>query len=249
MANNSDTGKLIELIDLHKMFQNGALATQALSAISISINEGEYLSISGPSGCGKSTLLSQIGLLDVATRGSYIYRGSDTSAFTRLERAKIRNRDIGFIFQAFNLIGDLTVEENVLLPLSYRDDLKGREIAERTKEALDKVGLYHRRRLFPNQLSGGQQQRTAVARAIAGRPGIILADEPTGNLDSQNAEKILSLLEALNQSGVTVCMVSHDKRIYDRADRIIEMFDGKIVADRTSDPALPTIRAESFDDK
>ena len=231
----SNEQQLVSLNALEKVFYTDDVETHALSQINLVINKGEYLSISGPSGCGKSTLLSLLGLLDTATNGQYQLTGIDVTDLDKDERAKIRNEKIGFIFQAFNLISDLTVEENVALPLSYRSDLNKKQRNDMVKEALAQVDMQHRANHFPSQLSGGQQQRVAVARAIAGKPDIILADEPTGNLDSKNAGAVMELLDKLHANGATICMVTHDPRSASRADRIIEIFDGKVVADRLSD--------------
>src|SRR5450756_2698184 len=206
--------------------------THALQSIHFDVKKGEYLSISGPSGCGKSTLLAILGLLDTPTDGTYYLNGKPVTGLKLSERARIRNREIGFIFQAFNLIGDLTVYENVELPLTYR----GMPSAERKKqvqEALDKVGMSHRMKHYPSQLSGGQQQRVAVARALGGDPLILLADEPTGNLDSVNGEAVMSLLRNLHREGATICMVTHDPRYARYADRTIHVFDGRVVEEQT----------------
>src|SRR5208283_3602016 len=200
----------------------------ALSGIYLEILRGEYLSISGPSGCGKSTLLSILGLLDSPTGGKYTLNSAAVEDLTISERTRIRNREIGFIFQAFNLIGDLNVYENVELPLTYRG-MGGAERRQRVQEALERVGMSHRMRHYPAQLSGGQQQRVAVARALAGDPAILLADEPTGNLDSTNGEAVMNLLKDLHRNGATICMVTHDPRYAQFADRTIRMFDGRIV--------------------
>lgn len=226
---------LVNLTNLDKVFYTDDVETHALSDINISINKGEYLSISGPSGCGKSTLLSILGLLDTPTSGVYQLAGHDVTSLNKDERAKIRNEKVGFIFQAFNLISDLTVAENVELPLSYRSDISKTERQQLVKDALSQVDMQHRANHFPSQLSGGQQQRVAVARAIAGKPDILLADEPTGNLDSKNANAVMELLDQLHENGATICMVTHDPRSASRAERIIEIFDGKVVADRKSE--------------
>jgi len=226
------TPPLVSLTTLNKVFYADDVETHALEKITLNINEGEYLSISGPSGCGKSTLLSVLGLLDVPSGGKYELAGHDVTQLDKDERAKIRNEKIGFIFQAFNLISDLTVAENVALPLAYRGDLSKAEQKQLVQDALKRVDMSHRANHYPSQLSGGQQQRVAVARAIAGKPAIILADEPTGNLDSKNANAVMELLDTLHAGGATICMVTHDPRSASRADRIIEVFDGKIVSDR-----------------
>ncbi|MCW8878885.1 MAG: ABC transporter ATP-binding protein [Kangiellaceae bacterium] len=224
---------LIELKGIKKVFFTEEVETHALSNISLTINQGEYVSISGPSGCGKSTLLSLIGLLDTSTDGNYRLGQHDVSDISKQERARIRNKEIGFIFQSFNLISDLDVEENVELPLTYRKDLTKEQRKNMVREALDKVDMAHRAKHFPSQLSGGQQQRVAVARAIAGNPSIILADEPTGNLDSKNADAVMELLDKLHAEGATICMVTHDPRSAERADRSIEVLDGQVIADQS----------------
>ncbi|TQV88138.1 ABC transporter ATP-binding protein [Aliikangiella coralliicola] len=225
---------LIKLEDIQKVFYTEEIETHALSNISLAIEKGEYVSISGPSGCGKSTLLSLLGLLDTASGGSYQLSGHNVSNISKKERAKIRNKEIGFIFQSFNLISDLDVEENVELPLTYREDLNKSQRQKMVRKALERVDMAHRLKHFPSQLSGGQQQRVAVARAIAGDPSIILADEPTGNLDSKNAEAVMQLLEQLHAEGATICMVTHDPRSAQRADRNIDILDGQIVSDKPS---------------
>jgi putative ABC transport system ATP-binding protein len=214
-----------------KVFVTDEVETHALAGIQLEIKKGEYISISGPSGCGKSTLLAILGLLDTPSGGNYILNGKPVSGLKMQERARIRNREIGFIFQAFNLIGDLTVYENVELPLTYR----GTPSAERKRlshEALEKVGMSHRVKHYPSQLSGGQQQRVAVARALVGSPSVLLADEPTGNLDSANGEAVMDLLRELHRNGATICMVTHDPRYARFADRSIHLFDGRIVEER-----------------
>ncbi|MEW6983682.1 ABC transporter ATP-binding protein [Colwelliaceae bacterium 6471] len=224
---------LLQLKNVQKVFYTDEVETHALADIQLTINAGEYVSIAGPSGCGKSTLLSVLGLLDTATHGEYLLNSHQVIDLNTSERAHIRNKEVGFIFQSFNLISDLTVEENVALPLTYRDDYSSKQIKEAVKVALEKVDMVHRSNHFPSQLSGGQQQRVAVARAIAGKPAIILADEPTGNLDSKNAEAVMALLDSLHAEGATICMVTHDPRSAQRAERIVEILDGKIVADNT----------------
>jgi putative ABC transport system ATP-binding protein len=223
---------LIKLEGIQKIFYTEEVETHSLSNITFTINKGEYVSISGPSGCGKSTLLSVLGLLDTATEGKYTLAGHDVSNISKSERAKIRNKEIGFVFQSFNLISDLDVEENVELPLTYRTDLSKDQRKQMVKDALEKVDMAHRAKHFPSQLSGGQQQRVAVARAIAGKPSIILADEPTGNLDTKNAEAVMQLLDKLNAEGATICMVTHDPRSALRTGRKIDIVDGRIVADK-----------------
>jgi len=225
----SDTNSpLIHLQDISKVFLTDEIETHALSGINLDINEGEFLSISGPSGCGKSTLLSILGLLDSPSGGSYSLAGREVATLNNNERSRIRNLDVGFIFQSFNLIGDLTVYENVELPLVYRG-LKASERKARVLEALEKVQMSHRQSHYPHQLSGGQQQRVAVARALGGTPRILLADEPTGNLDSKNGGKVMEMLQELNKEGATICMVTHDERYNDMASRIVHLFDGKVV--------------------
>jgi len=232
---------LINLDNISKIFYTEDVETHALSNISLTIKKGEYISISGPSGCGKSTLLSLLGLLDTTTEGDYTLAGHDVSNIAKNERARIRNQEIGFIFQSFNLISDLNVEENVELPLTYRNDLTKAERKKMVVEALEKVDMAHRAKHFPSQLSGGQQQRVAVARAIAGNPSILLADEPTGNLDTKNAEAVMQLLDKLHSEGATICMVTHDPRSASRADRTIQVLDGKIVGDDSSSSAASSI--------
>ncbi|OIQ46884.1 MAG: ABC transporter ATP-binding protein [Gammaproteobacteria bacterium MedPE] len=234
MSTEKNEKALVNLVDINKIFYTDEVETQALNGINLSINKGEYLSISGPSGCGKSTLLSLLGLLDTSSNGQYSLAGHDVSDLSRDERARIRNKEIGFVFQSFNLISDLSVEENVALPLTYRGDLTASDIQQRVTESLEKVEMAHRGSHFPSQLSGGQQQRVAIARALAGTPSIILADEPTGNLDSKNAQIVMNLLDKLHQEGVTICMVTHDPASAARASRMIEVFDGTIVADKAT---------------
>jgi len=219
---------LIRLNNVTKIFVTDEVETHALSGIDLEIKKGEYLSIAGPSGCGKSTLLAILGLLDSPSDGTYILNGQAVENLKISERARIRNREIGFIFQAFNLIGDLTVYENVELPLTYRGMSSG-ERKKRAQDALERVGMQHRMKHYPSQLSGGQQQRVAVARALGGDPSILLADEPTGNLDSTNGEAVMDLLRELHRGGATICMVTHDPRYAEYADRTIRLFDGKIV--------------------
>jgi putative ABC transport system ATP-binding protein len=226
-------GSLIKLQDLTKVFYTDEVETHALSGVHLEIHKGDYLSIAGPSGCGKSTLLSILGLLDSPTEGCYTLNGEDVSKLDHAARARIRNREVGFIFQSFNLIGDLTVYENVELPLTYRR-LPAAERKERVNEALEKVGMVHRVNHYPSQLSGGQQQRVAVARALGGRPSILLADEPTGNLDSKNGEAVMELLRDLHREGATICMVTHDQRFARHADRTVHLFDGRIVDEDTA---------------
>jgi putative ABC transport system ATP-binding protein len=228
------TGKnLIHLEDVTKVFYTDEVETHALSGIHLDINEGEYVAMAGPSGCGKSTLLSIIGLLDSPTNGTYLLNGKPVQGLDFADRARIRNQEIGFIFQSFNLIGDLTVYENVELPLTYRD-MSATERKERVHQALERVGMAHRMRHYPSQLSGGQQQRVAVARALAGKPLILLADEPTGNLDSRNGEAVMQLLSELHQAGSTICIVTHDPRFAENAGRVIHVLDGRVVDAETA---------------
>ncbi len=228
----NDAGRpLIQIQDLTKVFYTDEIETHALSGIHLSISKGEYVAMSGPSGCGKSTLLSIIGLLDTPTSGTYFLNDKAVENLDFAERSRIRNQEIGFIFQSFNLIGDLTVYENVELPLTYRQKMNSNERKERVMEALERVGMAHRVRHYPSQLSGGQQQRVAVARALGGRPSILLADEPTGNLDSRNGEAVMELLQKLHADGATICMVTHDPRFAAHAQREIHLFDGKVVAE------------------
>src|SRR5260221_2400301 len=221
---------LIHLDNIEKVFLTDEVETHALSGVNLEIRHGDYLSISGPSGCGKSTLLSILGLLDSPTSGAYRLRGESVEHLDHAKRARVRNREIGFIFQSFNLIGDLTVWENVELPLTYRG-LTAAERRERVDEALAKVGMTARAKHYPAQLSGGQQQRVAVARALGGRPSILLADEPTGNLDSKNAEAVIALLREVHGEGATICLVTHDARYARDAQKAIHLFDGRIVAE------------------
>ena len=219
---------LLHLEGVTKVFTTDEVETHALAGIHLEINRGDYLSISGPSGCGKSTLLAILGLLDTPSDGKYVLNQTPVETLKMRDRARIRNREIGFIFQAFNLIGDLTVYENVELPLTYRN-MPARERKMHCTEALERVGMSHRMKHYPSQLSGGQQQRVAVARALVGQPSILLADEPTGNLDSANGEAVMELLKDLHRSGATICMVTHDPRYARIADRNIRLFDGRIV--------------------
>ncbi len=222
---------LIELSGISKVYSIETLETHALRNINLQVNKGEFVSIAGASGCGKSTLLSIIGLLDVASAGQYFLAGHDASSLDRDERARLRNKEIGFVFQSFNLISDLSVYENIELPLTYRSDLSDSAVREIVLESLNTVDMMSRKDHFPSQLSGGQQQRVAVARAIGGSPSMILADEPCGNLDSKNAESVMQLLEQLHAGGATICMVTHDPKSALRAQRYVELFDGQIVSD------------------
>jgi putative ABC transport system ATP-binding protein len=227
----TDMQTLLKLEDVTKVFYTDEVETHALSGIHMEIARGEYVSIAGPSGCGKSTLLSILGLLDSPTSGQYFLNNRPVSDLGASERARVRNREIGFIFQSFNLIGDLTVFENVELPLTYRGMRSG-ERRERVESALERVGMAHRAKHLPSQLSGGQQQRVAVARAVAGEPLILLADEPTGNLDSRSGEAVMDLLRELHGTGATICMVTHDPRYARHAERSIHLFDGRVVEEQ-----------------
>ncbi len=222
---------LIQIEAMKKVFYTDEIETHALSGIHLAIARGEYVAMSGPSGCGKSTLLSIIGLLDTPTDGSYQLNGKPVANLTFAERSRIRNQEIGFIFQSFNLIGDLSVYENVELPLTYRSGMAASERKERVQRSLERVSMAHRMRHYPAQLSGGQQQRVAVARALAGAPSILLADEPTGNLDSKNGEAVMTLLKDLHAEGSTICMVTHDPRFAAHAERQVNLFDGKVVSE------------------
>src|SRR6201999_1163632 len=233
---DSGSQPLIKLDQVSKVFVTDEVETHALAGIHFELQRGEYLSISGPSGCGKSTLLAILGLLDTPTDGVYSLNGKSVTGLKLSERARIRNREIGFIFQAFNLIGDLTVYENVELPLTYQG-MASSERKRRVQEALERVGMSHRMKHYPSQLSGGQQQRVAVARALGGDPLILLADEPTGNLDSVNGEAVMDLLRELHRGGATICMVTHDPRYASYADRTIRLFDGRVVEENMEVPA------------
>ncbi|HXI41232.1 MAG TPA: ABC transporter ATP-binding protein [Bryobacteraceae bacterium] len=222
---------LIHLENLSKVFISEEVETHALAGIHLEIERGEFVSISGPSGCGKSTLLAILGLLDSPSEGRYVLNGNPVERLRPAERARIRNREIGFIFQAFNLIGDLTVSENVELPLTYRH-VPGTERRKLVREALERVGMAHRQKHYPSQLSGGQQQRVAVARALVGEPSILLADEPTGNLDSGNGEAVIGILRELHRAGSTICMVTHDPRYAQYAERTVRIFDGRVVEEQ-----------------
>ena len=226
---STDSHPLIHLQGLAKVFYTEEVETHALSDINLDIQKGEFVSIAGPSGCGKTTLLSILGLLDSPTGGKYLLDNEPVENLTASTRAKIRNQAIGFVFQAFNLIGDLTVYENVELQLTYRG-MPGKERKERVQEALERVGMAHRINHYPSQLSGGQQQRVAVSRAIVGKPLILLADEPTGNLDSKNGHAVMELLNELHADGATICMVTHDPRYAHQAERLINLFDGQVLS-------------------
>jgi putative ABC transport system ATP-binding protein len=236
MSNDQNTTQsgqpLIELNQIRKIFLTDEVETHALAEINLEINRGEFVAIAWPSGCGKSTLLSILGPLDSPSEGDYTLNGHAVANLNHAERARIRNREVGFIFQSFNLIGDLTVFENVELPLTYRG-MSAVERKERVNAALEKVGMGHRSRHYPSQLSGGQQQRVAVARALAGKPAILLADEPTGNLDSKNGEAVMQLLAELHREGATICMVTHDDRFAGHAQRAVHMFDGRVTEERS----------------
>lgn len=227
---------LIELTGIGKTFLTDEIETRAINSINLVINKGEYLSLSGQSGCGKSTLLSLLGLLDSPSSGTYKINNSDVSSLSRDERAKIRSHQIGFVFQSFNLISDLTIFENVMLPLTYQSGLSKQVVEAKVKDVLEKVEMSHRKDHYPSQLSGGQQQRVAVARALVNDPAIILADEPTGNLDSKNAEAVMALFDKLHQNGSTICMVTHDPASAKRASRCLEMFDGQLISDTLNTP-------------
>ncbi|HEY7411076.1 MAG TPA: ABC transporter ATP-binding protein [Vicinamibacteria bacterium] len=226
----SSAEPLIKLEGLTKVFTADEVETHALAGIHLEIREGEYVAISGPSGCGKSTLLSILGLLDSPTEGAYLLNGRPVQGLSAAERARIRNREVGFIFQSFNLIGDLTVYENVELPLTYRG-VGAAERRERVQRSLERVGMGHRAKHLPSQLSGGQQQRVAVARALVGQPKVLLADEPTGNLDSRNGEAVMELLRDLHRAGSTIVMVTHDVRFARHAERTVHLFDGRVVSE------------------
>ena len=235
---NTEPRPVIRLRDIRKIYYTDEVETHALTGIQLVIESGEYVSVAGPSGCGKSTLLALLGLLDTPTQGEYHLDGIDTAGLDFAARARIRNRHIGFVFQSFNLIGDLTVRENVELPLVYRGVPAGQR-AERASAALEKVKMSHRSGHFPSQLSGGQQQRVAVARALVSEPSILLADEPTGNLDSKNGEAVMELLDGLHAGGATLCMVTHDPRFAGHAKRRIDLFDGQIVDEHLLDAQGP----------
>jgi putative ABC transport system ATP-binding protein len=240
MTSKNEREPLAVLQGVTKVFLSDDLETHALAGVHLTIRRGEYVSIAGPSGCGKSTLLSILGLLDTPTKGSYELAGKGVAALAPAERARIRNQHIGFVFQSFNLIGDLSVLENVELPLTYRG-LSAGDCRQRAQQALERVGMAHRLNHYPAQLSGGQQQRVAVARSVAGGPELLLADEPTGNLDSHNGRAVMDLLAKLHSEGTTICMVTHDPRYADLAERTVHLFDGRIVEEhgksvRASEP-------------
>jgi len=227
-----NTQPLIDLQGIGKTFFTEDMETAALDDIQLRIEQGEYVSISGPSGCGKSTLLSVMGLLNSSTEGKYFLDGNEVTGLHSSEQARVRNREIGFIFQAFNLIAEMSAFENVELPLTFRGDLTRKQRRELVVAALEQVNIPERQKHFPSQLSGGQQQRVAIARALVGKPRVLLADEPTGNLDSKNAQLVMDLLDTLHGQGSTIVMVTHDPRFAERADRTVSLFDGKIVDDR-----------------
>jgi len=233
---NAAAENLIHLEGLTKVFLTDEVETHALAGIHLEILKGEFVAIAGPSGCGKSTLLSILGLLDSPSEGKYTLNGKPVADLTMAERARVRNREVGFIFQSFNLIGDLTVFENVELPLTYRG-MGGAERRQRVAESLERVGMAHRAKHLPSQLSGGQQQRVAVARALVGKPSVLLADEPTGNLDSKNGEAVMELLRDLHRVGSTIVMVTHDARFARHAERAIHLFDGRVVEESAEQPA------------
>jgi putative ABC transport system ATP-binding protein len=236
--NPHERDPLIRMRGITKVFYTDEIETHALSGIHCDVQRGEFMSISGPSGCGKSTLLAILGLLDTPTSGEYVLNGKPVSSIGIDERAAIRNQEIGFIFQSFNLIGDLTVYENVELPLTYRAGLSREARRKAVTEALERVSMAHRLNHYPSQLSGGQQQRVAVARALVGKPSILLADEPTGNLDSKNGEAVMELLRKLHSEGATICMVTHDSRYADFAERRVQLFDGRVIFEDAKRPAV-----------
>jgi putative ABC transport system ATP-binding protein len=242
---SSSDQPLIRLDGVTKVFYTDEVETHALSGVHLEIKKGEYVSIAGPSGCGKSTLLSILGLLDTPSDGEYNLDGKPVGDLRMSDRARIRNREVGFIFQSFNLIGDLTVFENVELPLTYRG-MKSSERKKRVNDALERVGMAHRAKHLPSQLSGGQQQRVAVARAVVGEPLILLADEPTGNLDSANSEAVMDLMRDLHQQGATICMVTHDPRYARHADRTIHLFDGRVVEEEHEPKAEEELKQSGF---
>jgi putative ABC transport system ATP-binding protein len=246
-SGSGNNGKLIRLDGVRKVFFTDEVETHALSDIHLEIDRGEYVSIAGPSGCGKTTLLSILGLLDTPNDGRYWLNGKEVAKLSAADRARVRNREVGFIFQAFNLIGDLDVYENVELPLTYRG-MPSAERKQRVQEALERVGMSHRMRHYPAQLSGGQQQRVAVARAVVGKPSILLADEPTGNLDSKNAEAVMNLMDDLHRDGATICMVTHDPRWARHASRSVHLFDGRVVEESGSEEMERELEEMGFKD-
>ncbi len=232
-----ENGAVIVLEGVSKVFYADDVETHALADVHLRVTRGEFVAIAGPSGCGKSTLLSILGLLDSPSGGRYTLNGTPTEKLSATDRAHVRNREIGFIFQSFNLIGDLTVFENVELPLTYRR-MPSFDRRQRVTEALERVAMAHRTKHYPSQLSGGQQQRVAVARALVGRPSILLADEPTGNLDSRNGVAVMRLLADLHREGSTICMVTHDSRFARYADRALQLFDGHVVDEQPVSPLI-----------
>lgn len=243
----NDVTAVIEVTDLTKTYHTEEVETHALNGVHLTVEEGEYVAVMGPSGCGKTTLLSLLGLLDEPTSGRYLLSATPVESLNASERAHVRNRHIGFVFQAFNLIGDLSVFENVELPLVYRGGVSRTERRERVTRVLEEVGMAHRVRHYPGQLSGGQQQRIAVARALVGEPDILLADEPTGNLDSKSGEAVMALLDELNGKGASILMVTHDPHYASRARRIIRLYDGQVV-DETSAEEPPPLHLEDQPD-
>ncbi len=222
---------MLKLQDLTKAYRTDEVETTALNKVNININAGEFVAIMGPSGCGKSTLLNIVGMLDNPTSGAYIFLNEDVAGYPESKLAKIRKENIGFIFQSFNLIDELTVGENIELALLYHDDVSSKERKERVTAAMDKMGIAHRAKHMPSQLSGGQQQRVAIARAVVANPNMILADEPTGNLDSANGEEVMNLLTALNKEGTTIVMVTHSDHHAQYAQRTINLLDGQVVTE------------------
>src|SRR5438094_201505 len=241
----ADAGTLIQMENISKIFYTDEVETHALSGVHLEIRKGEYVTIASPSGSGKSTLLALIGLLDSPSEGTYVLNTNSVADLDASQRSRIRNREIGFIFQSFNLIGDLNVYENVELPLTYRG-MKSTERKERVMAALEKVGMSHRAKHLPSQLSGGQQQRVAVARAVGGSPSILLADEPTGNLDSKNGEAVMTLLQELHKEGATICMVTHDPRYAKHAERSIHLFDGRVVEEDATKSGVKDLEESGF---
>lgn len=221
---------MIKTIDLQKTFRTEEIETLALHNVNIEVNDGEFIAVMGPSGCGKSTLLNILGLLDNPTRGSYYLNGIDVSKFSEVQRTKLRKGMIGFVFQNFNLIEELNVYENIELPLLYIG-ISAIERKQKIEQAMDRMAISHRKKHFPQQLSGGQQQRVAIARAVVTRPKLILADEPTGNLDSKNGTEVMALLSELNKEGTTIIMVTHSQHDAEYASRIVNLFDGEIVTE------------------
>ncbi|MGE8237371.1 MAG: ABC transporter ATP-binding protein [Stenotrophomonas indicatrix] len=236
---------VILLNRISKTFLTDEVETQALSDINLAVARGEYVSICGPSGCGKSTLLALLGLLDVPSAGEYTLNGRPAQSLSATEQAQVRNLEIGFIFQSFNLISDLTVAENVELPLTYRKGVDAAERRKRAADALEKLGMAHRAKHYPSQLSGGQQQRIAIARALVTSPSLLLADEPTGNLDSRNAEVVMQILKDLHEEGRTICIVTHDPELANAASRKVILFDGRIVSDTSLSQAEAVVNAET----